>query len=58
METQEGKAQVTGIDLRGVGLYLALSFGIAWLAWLGLWLAGQGCEKPNAKTPRRQDAKI
>jgi hypothetical protein len=34
------KTQQTKLDLRGIGWFLAIAFGIAWLLFLPMWLDG------------------
>jgi membrane protease YdiL (CAAX protease family) len=42
------KTQQTKLDLRAIGWFLAIAFGIAWLPFLPMWLDGQGLRSPWA----------
>jgi hypothetical protein len=43
-----GILQQTKLDLRGVGCFLAIAFGAAWLLELPMWLDGWGLNSPWA----------
>ena len=42
------KLRWEGLDLRGIGWFLAIAFGLAWLLELPMWLDGRGLESPWA----------
>jgi uncharacterized protein len=42
------KLQRTELDLRGIGWFLVIVFGIAWPLAVPMWLSGQGANSPWA----------
>ena len=42
------KLQNAGLDLRAIGWFLGISFGIAWMLELPMWLDGRGLGSPWA----------
>jgi membrane protease YdiL (CAAX protease family) len=42
------KPQQTKLDLRGIGWFLAIAYGIAWLLVVPMWISGQGANSPWA----------